>query len=100
MPMRLSTCLGWKRSLRYVRGGYFGWRLKQASAGVGGKAGIGRKRTNGIAIRPWRSFREIGQHRRGHRFGDLDAVDTGREDAARVSGAFAGGEEAAGVDAL
>src|SRR6185369_9623431 len=36
----------------------------------------------------------------GHRFRHLDAIDPGREDAAGVTGAFAGRVEAAGVDAL
>jgi hypothetical protein len=36
----------------------------------------------------------------GEGFGDLYAVDGGGEDASGVSGAFAGGVEALGVDAL
>jgi hypothetical protein len=37
---------------------------------------------------------QFGGQRQRHRFGHLDAVDAGRQDAARVAGAFAGREQA------
>lgn len=44
--------------------------------------------------------RRLRHHRPGDGFGDLDAVDGSRQDAAGIAGAFAGREEAAHVQAL
>ena len=41
-----------------------------------------------------------GHHALGYGFGNLDAINPGGKNAARITGAFTGGEQASGVQAL